>query len=66
VVSDLYFARDGARVSVAWSAERANPEIHFHLSKGEADVPAETFLEVVIEFVEWNLCSVGTSLTRSD
>lgn len=55
VVPDLYFARDGALVSVAWSADRANPEIHFHLAKGEADVPADKFLELVIEFVEWNL-----------
>lgn len=69
VVPDLYFARDGARVSVAWSAERANPEIHFHLSRGEADIPAETFFEVVRGFVEWNLRqleAIGTVEVQPD
>ena len=59
VVPDLYFARDGARVSAAWSAERANPDIHFHLSRGEADIPAEMFLEAAVGFVRWNLGQIA-------
>ncbi|MFP4032950.1 MAG: hypothetical protein ACLFRG_14955 [Desulfococcaceae bacterium] len=35
LVPDLCFARDGTRVSAAWSAERANPDNHFLLSGGK-------------------------------
>lgn len=50
---DLWFARDGELVSVAWH-DSTDGDPYFPLpSKGEADVPARDFAEAVFGFVQW-------------
>lgn len=49
---DLWFARDGDVVSVAW-ADDDGGELRFHAPRGEADVPARDFAQAMLGFVEF-------------
>lgn len=49
---DLWFARDGAIMSIAWH-DSMDGDIYFTLSRGEADVPARDVADAIRGFVEW-------------
>jgi len=50
----VYISRHDDSISISWrESRRGNTE--FHLSRGEADVPAKLFLSVIQEFVSWVL-----------
>jgi Zn-dependent peptidase ImmA (M78 family) len=62
IVPDLYFAHDGARVSVAWDSPPEFEAVRFHHSRDELDVPTPLFVDAVRGFVGW----VAEALSRSD
>jgi hypothetical protein len=49
---DLWFARDGAIMNVAWH-DSMDGDIYFTLSRGEADLPANDVADSIRGFVEW-------------
>lgn len=49
---DVWFARDGDVVSVAWAGDEGG-ELTFRAGRGEADVPARDFARAMIGFVEF-------------
>ncbi|TVR04976.1 MAG: ImmA/IrrE family metallo-endopeptidase [Deltaproteobacteria bacterium] len=49
---DLWFARDGSIMSVAWH-DSMDGEIFFTLSRREADLPANDVADAIRGFVEW-------------
>ncbi len=50
---EVYFARDGERVSVAWRTSLTSNGAWFRQNDGETDIPATAFLDVATQFVRW-------------
>ncbi|HSO00677.1 MAG TPA: hypothetical protein VLS89_20435 [Candidatus Nanopelagicales bacterium] len=59
LVPDVYFARDGDRVSVALGASKTHPNIWFLHERGERDVSPAIFLDAVRGLVTWTLEQIG-------
>lgn len=53
LVPDLYFGRDGARVSVAWSDPEDDADAVFQRRRSEADIPVATFVDAARGLVAW-------------
>lgn len=54
VLPGIYLARDGSQMSVAWESLRAG-DVVFHRHYGEAVISADSFLNVVRDFVDWTI-----------
>lgn len=61
LLPDLYFARDGGRVSIAMGGGKSHPNTWFpFLERGERDVPVALFVDAVRGVVGWVLERIGT------
>jgi len=52
-IPDLFVARDGDRVSVAWTDSTSKGARWFRYRRGEVDVPVDVFVGVALEFIGW-------------
>jgi Zn-dependent peptidase ImmA (M78 family) len=69
LMPDIYFARDGDRVSVAWSTPDDAGDAAFHHHRSEVDLPVGAFLAAVRGLVTWcveRLTAAAAEAARAD
>jgi Zn-dependent peptidase ImmA (M78 family) len=55
LVPDMYFARDGARVSIALRAPKSHTSVQFLYKRREKDIPVPLFVDAAQGLVSWTL-----------